>query len=123
MLTAMTEIPLADDGTTSRGEVPQEVKIASYIILLDAIAGIISGGLGFAIWEDAASGAGIILGVIAIFLYFQILKQDKMSWTLAVVFNIAGIFLYAYGVNWAGVGLSIISVFYLVLPSTSKHFN
>ncbi|MHA2378849.1 MAG: hypothetical protein ACXADO_07110 [Candidatus Thorarchaeota archaeon] len=119
----MTEIPMADDTGAPPGERPREVSIASYIILLDAIAGIITGGIGFVIWEDAASGAGIILGLIAIWLYFQILKQDRMSWTLAVIFNIAGILLYAYGENWAGVVLSAISVIYLNLPDVSKHFR
>ncbi len=114
---------MADDSGVQRVGRPQEVTIAGYLMLLNAIAGIIVGGLGFAVWEDVASGAGLILGVIAIFLYFQILKQDKMSWTLAIVFLIAGALLYAYGDNWAGVGLAAITIFYYVLPSTSQHFQ
>ncbi|MHA2140072.1 MAG: hypothetical protein ACXADC_02775 [Candidatus Thorarchaeota archaeon] len=119
----MTEIPIPDDSGVQRSERPKEVTMAGYLMLLNAIAGIIVGGLGFAVWEDVASGAGLILGVIAIFLYFQILKQDKMSWTLAVVFLIAGTLLYAYGENWPGVGLTIITIFYYVLPTTSQHFQ
>ncbi|MFX1369127.1 MAG: hypothetical protein ACFFAY_11050 [Promethearchaeota archaeon] len=114
---------MADDRGTQRGERPQEVTIAGFLMILNAIAGIIVGGLGFAVWEDVASGAGLILGVIAIFLYFQILKQDRMSWTMAVVFLIAGALLYAYGENWAGVALTAITIFYYVLPNTSQHFT
>lgn len=119
----MTEIPMADDSGIQRGDRPREVTIAGFLMILNAITGIIVGGLGFAVWEDVASGAGIILGVIAIFLYFQILKQDRMSWTLAVVFLIAGALLYAYGGNWAGVGLTAITIVYFILPTTSQHFT
>ncbi|MFW9890478.1 MAG: hypothetical protein ACFFER_20070 [Candidatus Thorarchaeota archaeon] len=119
----MTEIPMADDSGIRGGERPREVTMAGFLMILNAIAGIVTGGLGFWVWEDAASGAGLILGVIAIFLYFQILKQDRMSWTLAVVFLIAGALLYAYGENWAGVGLTAITIVYYVLPTTSQHFT
>ncbi len=119
----MTEIPMADDSDAQRGARPKEVTMAGYLMILNAIAGIIVGGLGFAYWEDVASGAGLILGVIAIFLYFQVLKQDRMSWTLAVVFLIAGALLYAYGENWAGVGLTAITIVYYILPTTSQHFT
>ncbi|MHA2209568.1 MAG: hypothetical protein ACXABV_10390 [Candidatus Thorarchaeota archaeon] len=119
----MTEIPMADDSGIQRGARPREVTMAGYLMILNAIAGIITGGLGFAVWEDVASGAGLILGVIAIFLYFQILKQDRMSWTLSVVFLIAGALLYAYGENWAGVALTAITIVYYILPTTSQHFT
>ncbi|UCE09307.1 MAG: hypothetical protein JSW61_10045 [Candidatus Thorarchaeota archaeon] len=121
----MTEIPMADPGVAA-GERPREVTYAAFIVFLDAIAGLVSGAISYMIWEDWTAGIGVILALIAFWLYFQILKQDNQAWTLAVIFNIAAIFLYASGGivnNSAGILLSIISVIYLNLPDVRKHFQ
>ncbi|MHA1958966.1 MAG: hypothetical protein ACW99U_01965 [Candidatus Thorarchaeota archaeon] len=122
----MTEIPMADPGTGAVGDRPKEVTYAGIIVLLDAIAGLISGAVSYIIWEDWTAGVGVVLALIAFWLYFQILTQDSQAWTLAVIFNIAAIFLYATGGiinNSAGIMLSIISVIYLNLPDVKKHFQ
>lgn len=102
---------------------PKEVTIASYIVLAEVIAGLITAGLNFYWWGDWTAGLGLIMAVIGIWIYFQILKQDSQAWTIAVVFSIAAIVLYLFGDNWPGAILSLIAVIYLNLPDVKVHFQ
>ncbi|MDF1540886.1 MAG: hypothetical protein P1Q69_18460 [Candidatus Thorarchaeota archaeon] len=87
------------------------------------IAGLITAGLNFYWYEDRTSGLGLLMAVIGIWIYFQILKQDSQAWTIAVVFSIAAILLYAYGDNWPGAILSLIAAIYLNIPDVKVHFQ
>ncbi|NHJ14857.1 MAG: hypothetical protein EAX95_14345 [Candidatus Thorarchaeota archaeon] len=118
----MTEIPMADDSGAS-GQRPKEVTMAAFLVLLNAIAGVISGGVMYYINEDWTAGLGFLLAVVAFWLYFQIQKQDHQAWMFAVIFLIIGIFLYAVGENWAGVLLCLITVIYLNLPNVKQYFE
>ena len=69
----MSEIPMT--GTPEGGR-PKEVTIAGYLVLLESIAGLIVGGLMYAIFEDELSLLGVVLAVIGFWLYTQILKQE-----------------------------------------------
>ncbi|MHA1577725.1 MAG: hypothetical protein ACTSU3_10230 [Candidatus Thorarchaeota archaeon] len=102
---------------------PQQVTIASYLIIADVVTGLIIAGIGFATYEDWTNGIGILMALIGIWIYFQILKQDSQAWTIAVIFNIAAAALYAYGDNWPGAILSLITVIYLNLPDVKVHFQ
>jgi hypothetical protein len=116
----MTEIPMTGPIEGAR---PREVTIAGYLILLEAVAGLISAGITYYIWEDELSLLGIILALVAFWLYTMILKQDYSAWMITVIFNIIAIFLYATGYNWAGVGLSLICFIYLISPNVKVHFT
>lgn len=116
----MTEIPMASGG--SEGTRPREVTIAGYLILLEAITGLIAAGITYYIWEDELSLLGIVLAIVAFWLYTMILKQDYSAWMITVIFNILAVFLYATGSNWPGVGLSLICFIYLISPNVKVHF-
>ena len=118
----MTEIPMADDSAAA-GARPREVTIAGYLILLEAITGLIVGGITYAIWENDLALLGIVLAVIAFWLYTMILKQDYAAWMMAVLFNILAIFLYLSGDNYPGAILSLFCFLYLVMPATRVHFE
>ncbi|TFG26366.1 hypothetical protein EU527_19795 [Candidatus Thorarchaeota archaeon] len=118
----MSEIPLAGGGATDSK--PREVTIAAWLVLLEAIVGLIVVGIEFAF--DIANDytlLGLVLVVVAFWLYTQILKQDYTAWMMAVIFNIIAIFLYAVGDNWPGVILSLICFIYLVTPNVKVHFE
>ena len=66
---------------------------------------------------------GLILAVVAFWLYTQVMKQDYSAWMMTVIFNIIAIFLYATGYNWPGVALSIIVLLYFINPGTKVHFE
>ncbi|MHA1909109.1 MAG: hypothetical protein ACW98Y_17575 [Candidatus Thorarchaeota archaeon] len=102
---------------------PKEVTYASYIVLAEVIAGLIVAGINFALYESWTSGIGLLMAVVGIFIYFQILKQDSQAWTIAVIFSIVAILLYAYGDNWPGAILSLIAVIYLNMPDVKVHFQ
>jgi hypothetical protein len=116
----MTEIPMT--GPTE-GARPKEVTYAGFLVLLEAIVGLIAAGVTYWIWEDELSLLGIILAVVAFWLYTMILKQDYSAWMMTVIFNIIAIFLYATGYNWAGVVLSLICLIYLISPNVKVHFE
>ena len=67
----MTEIPMAGPESFEEpsGEKPQEVRIAGYLILLNAIAGLIVSGINFYIWESATSAIGLAFSLIGFWLY------------------------------------------------------
>lgn len=116
----MSEIPMA--GPTE-GARPKEVTIAGYLVLLESLAGLIVGGLMYALWEDELSLLGIILAVVGFWLYTQILKQDYSAWMMTVIFNVIAVFLYWTGDNWPGIMLSIICLVYLISPNVKVHFE
>jgi hypothetical protein len=118
----MSEIPMADSGAAA-GARPKEVTIAGWLILIEGITGLIVGGVEYYIWENELSLLGVVLAVIAFWLYTMIIKQDYSAWMMAVIFNIIAIFLYLAGDNYAGVGLSILCWVYLIMPSTRVHFE
>ncbi len=102
---------------------PKEVTYASYIVLAEVVAGLIVAGLNFYLYESWTSGIGLLMALIGIWIYFQILTQDPQAWTIAVIFSIAAIALYAYGDNWPGAILSLIAVIYLNMPDVKVHFQ
>ena len=108
--------------TPTGGTRPKEVTIAGYLILLEAITGLIVGGLNYYFWEDDLALLGIVLALVAFWLYTMILKQDYSAWMITVIFNIIAVFLYATGSNWPGVGLSLICLIYLISPNVKVHF-
>lgn len=118
----MTEIPMADSGAAA-GARPKEVTYAGWLILIEAITGLIVGGVEYFLWENELSLLGVVLAVIAFWLYTMILKQDYAAWMMAVIFNVIAIFLYAAGDNWPGVILSLICWVYLIMPATRVHFE
>ena len=107
----------------SEGARPKEVTYAGFLILLEAIVGLIVGGINYYMWEDELALLGIVLALIAFWLYTMILKQDYSAWMMAVIFNIIAVFLYATGSNWPGVGLSLICFIYLITPNVKVHFT
>lgn len=113
---------MPDEGGPT-GPRPKEVTQAGYLLLLAAMTGLIVGGIEYAIWEDELALLGVILAVVAIWLYTQVLKQDYSAWMMTVIFNIIAIFLYATGSNWPGVALSLIVLLYFINPSTKIHFE
>lgn len=118
----MSEIPMADSGAAA-GARPKEVTMAGWLILLEAIVGAIVGGVEYILFENELSLLGLVLALVAFWLYTMVLKQDYSAWMMAVIFNILAIFLYAAGDNWAGVALSVICFVYLISPNTSVHFK
>ena len=104
------------------GTRPKEVTIAGYLILLEAVVGLIAAGVTYYFWETDLSLLGIVLAIVAFWLYTMILKQDYSAWMITVIFNILAVFLYATGSNWAGVGLSLICFIYLISPNVKVHF-
>ncbi len=102
---------------------PKEVTYASYLVLAEVIAGLIVAGINLYMWGDWTDGLGLIMAIVGIWIYFQILKQDPQAWTIAVVFSIAAIVLYALGENWPGAILSLIAVIYLNMPDVKTHFQ
>ena len=112
-----------EGGTTSPGQIPQEVKIAGWLVLLESITGLIVGGVEYAIWENELSLLGAVMAIVGFWIYFQILKQDYSAWNIAVIFNVIAIVLYFVGDNWPGVGLSIICLLWLINPNTKVHFE
>ena len=107
----------------SQGARPKEVTYAGFLILLEAIVGLIAAGINYYLWEDELALLGIVLAVIAFWLYTMILKQDYSAWMMCVIFNIIAIFLYATGSNWPGVILSAFCFIYLILPNVKVHFT
>ena len=118
----MSEIPMADSGAAT-GARPKEVTIAGWLILMEAIVGAIVGGVEYILWENELSLLGLVLAIVAFWLYTMVLKQDYYAWMMAVIFNILAIFLYAAGDNYPGVVLSVICFIYLISPNTSVHFK
>ena len=118
----MSEIPMADSGAAA-GARPKEVTIAGWLILIEAITGLIVGGVEYYIWENELSLLGVVLAVIAFWLYTMIIKQDYAAWMMAVIFNIIAIFLYLAGDNYPSVILSLGCWLYLVMPNTRVHFE
>jgi hypothetical protein len=116
----MTEIPMTGPVEGTR---PREVTIAANLVLLEAIVGLIAAGVTYWIWEDELSLLGIVLAIVAFWLYTMILKQDYSAWMITVIFNILAVFLYATGYNWAGVALSLICFIYLISPNVKVHFE
>ena len=118
----MTEIPMNEGGTTS-GSIPNEVRYAALFVLIESIIGAIIGGVEYYIWENPLSLLGAVLAIIGFWLYTQLLHQDYSAWNMAVIFNILAIFLYLAGENYPGVILSIFCFFYLVNPGVKQHFQ
>jgi hypothetical protein len=116
----MTEIPMTN---TSEGTRPKEVTYAGFLVLLEAITGLLVGGFEYWYWEDPLSLLGVVLALVAFWLYTMILKQDYSAWMMTVIFNIIAIFLYATGSNWPGVVLSLICFLYLISPNVKVHFE
>jgi hypothetical protein len=121
----MTEIPMAEpegysEPTSGR---PQEVKIAGILVLLNAITGLIVSGINFAIWESATSIIGLVFSLIGFWLYGQINGQSQQAWNWAVIILLIAAVLYGIDGNIPGVGLSLITFFYLNLPDTKRHFT
>ncbi|MBN2230987.1 MAG: hypothetical protein JW779_15485 [Candidatus Thorarchaeota archaeon] len=116
----MTEIPMTDAGVGAR---PKEVTYAGWLVLLEAITGLIVGGVEYLIWENELSLLGVILAIVAFWLYTMILKQDYSAWMMTVIFNVIAIFLYAVGDNWPGVILSLMCLIYLISPNVKVHFE
>lgn len=115
---------MTEGGTTSSGARPKEVTWAAWLVLIEAITGLLVVGIEFAF--DMANDytlLGLVLVVVAFWLYTQILNQDYTGWMMAVVFNIIAIFLYAVGENWGGVILSVICFLYLIQPNVKVHFQ
>ena len=113
---------MEDGGTTTSGATPQEVKIAAWLVLLESLVGLIVGGFEYAVWENELSLLGAVMALVGFWIYTQILKQDYSAWNLAVIFNVIAIVLYFVGSNWPGVGLSLISLIYLLQPNVKQHF-
>lgn len=123
MVIHMSEIPLTGDNNNI-GSRPKEVTWAAWLVLIEAITGLIVVGIEFAF--DMANDytlLGFVLVIVAFWLYSQILKQDYTAWMMAVVFNIIAIFLYAVGDNWPGAILSVFCFVYLVSPNVKVHFE
>ncbi len=118
----MTEIPMADAGTTA-GARPKEVTYAAFFVLLESITGLVVGGIEYAIWENELSLLGAVLALIGFGIYFLVLKQDYTGWLIAVIFTVFAIVLYAIGENWPGVGLSLICFIYFIQPNVRAHFT
>jgi hypothetical protein len=116
----MTEIPVAEseDGTT--GERPQEVKIAGILVILNSITGIIVSAIGL---PSETAIIGLVFSLIGFWLYGQINSQSEQAWNWAVIILIIAAVLYAIDWNIPGVGLSLITFFYLNIPNTKRHFT
>lgn len=121
----MTEIPMAEPEGYSEpsGEIPQEVKIASWLVLASAITGLIVSALYFATWGEATSAIGLVLSLIGFWLYGQIKAQSQQAWNWAMIILIIAIVLYAFDDNWPGVILSLLTLLYLNNPNTKRHFT
>lgn len=121
----MTEIPMAEPEGYAEpsGERPQEVKIAGYLVLLNALTGLIVSGINFAIYESATSVIGLVFSFIGFWLYGQINNQSQQAYNWAMIILIIGIVLYALDVNFPGVGLCLITLLYLNNPNTKRHFT
>jgi hypothetical protein len=101
---------------------PQEVNIAAFILLVDAIAGIVTGALWYYWYEDWTAGLGVIIALIAFWLYPQIQNQKEQAWNIVVIFSLIAIFLYATSWNYPGIALSIFTIIYYNLPNVKVHF-
>lgn len=118
----MSEIPVT--GSSGTGTRPKEVIWASWLVLLEAITGLIIVGIEFAFEVDNDyTILGLVLVVVAFILYPMVLKQDYSAWLIVVIFNVIAIFLYAVGENWPGTILSIICLVYLISPNVRVHFE
>ncbi|MBN2229221.1 MAG: hypothetical protein JW779_06465 [Candidatus Thorarchaeota archaeon] len=118
----MSEIPIAGSGDT--GSKPKEVIWAGWLILLEAITGLIVVGIEFAFdYANDYTLFGLVLVVVAFILYPMILKQDYSAWLMVVIFNVIAIFLYLVGDNYPGAILSIIVLVYMISPNVRGHFE
>ena len=102
---------------------PQEVKIAGILVLLNSIAGLIVSGMNFIIWESTTSIIGLVFSLIGFWLYGQINSQSQQAWSWAVIILLIAAVLYGIDGNIPGVGLSLITFFYLNVPNTKQHFT
>ncbi|MBN2230776.1 MAG: hypothetical protein JW779_14400 [Candidatus Thorarchaeota archaeon] len=108
---------------TQTKELPPKVKITSYFILAEVIAGLIIAGYGLYLWGNWENGIGLVMAIIGIWVYFRFIKLDPQAWTIAFIFNIAAAVLYAIGENWPGVILSVLVIFFLLMPDVKSHFG
>ncbi len=109
---------------TERG-IPKEITLASYLILLDVIAGIIVSIVMYEINDDWTSGLGLIVAVVGIWVYLELKKMNPQAWQLGIILNLVGIALYLLGeieIGIPGALLSIITVIYLYSPNVKQHF-
>jgi hypothetical protein len=118
----MAEIPMT--GAVAQGTKPKEVIWASWLILLEAITGLIVVGIEFGFdYANDYTLLGLVLVIVAFILYPMILKQDYSAWLMVVIFNVIAIFLYLVGDNYPGAILSIIVLIYLISPNVRVHFE
>jgi hypothetical protein len=107
-------------------QVPKEVTTASYIILLDIICGIVVSAIMWEINGDWTAGIGLVIAIVAIWVYLEIKKMNPQAWQLGIILNLVGIALYLLGNVYTGIPgalLGIISVLYLYSPNVRKHFQ
>ncbi|MFQ5833167.1 MAG: hypothetical protein ACE5H4_10725 [Candidatus Thorarchaeota archaeon] len=128
----MTEIPTADTfGAGEPSGKPQEVLLATILMLLNSLAGLIIGGAGLYFAEDwiyyygeigivwaATSGIAVVLGVIGLWVTMGLWNLQNRAWTWAMIVNVIAIALYV--TNWEyslwGVAVSALVIFYLSIP-------
>ena len=123
MVILMSEIPLTGGGDTT-GQKPKEVIWASWLVLLEAITGLIVVGIEFGFdYANDYTLLGLVLVIVAFILYPMILKQEYSAWMMVVIFNVIAIFLYLVGDNYPGAILSIICLVYLISPNVRVHFE
>jgi hypothetical protein len=121
----MTEIPMAEPGGYEErpGERPKEVKIAGFLVLINAIVGIIVSAIDYIIWKSEVAAIGLVFSLIGFWLYGQINNQSQQAYNYAMIIFIIAVVLYAIGLNWPGVILSLITILYLNHPDTKRHFT
>ena len=106
--------------------IPREVTIASYIILLDIICGIIVSAVMYSFNEDWTAGLGLVVSIVGIWVYLELKKLNPQAWTMGIILNLVGIALYLLGDIYVGISgalVCIIAIFYLYQPNVRQHFQ
>jgi hypothetical protein len=117
----MTEIPVADSGGQDGRSF--EVTIATILLIVNAILGLVMAALGLEWSGDALSAIGFLVAAAALWVARGLWNLEEWSWNWAVMLNIVGAVLYLFSIVWLeGLIICGISLFYLNLPNVKKHF-
>jgi hypothetical protein len=128
---------MAEEGNTGTpSDKPSEVTWVSILMAVNALAGILIGGMNLAyadtmLWHQGefwgtinlvAAGIGLLLGFIGLWVAMGLYNIKRKFWQYAFILNIIGIPLWLVGDDWWGVLISLFIIFYLHQPATKQHY-
>jgi hypothetical protein len=119
----LTEIPVAEESSSPTGTPPMMVQVTVYLLITNAVLGVVAASWGLYWSEDALSALGFVIAVFALYTARMLWLRVKDAWNWAVIVNIVGAVLYLFSIfPFIGVTLCVITLIYLFIPAVKEEF-